>query len=67
VCAFVNSPLFCRAYMIEGARRPAFSLVPLLRSAGLPAPILRCDVGDAIFSADEAADTIMVETTVPRR
>ena len=39
--------------------KSAFNLVALLRSAGLPAPILRCDVGEVIFSADDAADTIM--------
>jgi CRP/FNR family transcriptional regulator, cyclic AMP receptor protein len=39
--------------------RPAFNLVTLLSSAGIAAPILRCDAEQMIFSAGDAADSIM--------
>jgi CRP/FNR family transcriptional regulator, cyclic AMP receptor protein len=38
---------------------PAFNLVALLSSAGMPAPILRCDAGQTIYSAGDEADSIM--------
>jgi CRP/FNR family transcriptional regulator, cyclic AMP receptor protein len=39
--------------------RPAFNLVALVRSTGLQPSIRRCDVGRLIFSAGDAADSIM--------
>lgn len=38
---------------------PAFNLVALLRSTGLQPSIRRCDVGQLIFSAGDAAASIM--------
>lgn len=38
---------------------PAFNLLALLRSAGFEPSILRCDVRRVIFSAADAADSIM--------
>jgi CRP-like cAMP-binding protein len=38
---------------------PSFNLLALLRSAGLETSILRCDTGRVIFSAGDAADSVM--------
>ena len=50
-------------YIIEErmkiAAQPAFNLLALLRSAGLEPTILRCDVRQTIFSAGDAADSIV--------
>jgi CRP/FNR family transcriptional regulator, cyclic AMP receptor protein len=39
--------------------RPGFNLVAVLNSAGIAATILRCEAGRMIFSAGDAADSIM--------
>jgi CRP/FNR family transcriptional regulator, cyclic AMP receptor protein len=40
-------------------KAPALDLVAALSSARMAAPILRCDAGQTIFSAGDAADSIM--------
>jgi CRP/FNR family cyclic AMP-dependent transcriptional regulator len=39
--------------------RPSFNLVALLSSGGIATTILRCDAGQLIYSAGDAADSIM--------
>jgi CRP/FNR family transcriptional regulator, cyclic AMP receptor protein len=39
--------------------RPSFNLVALLSSGGIATTILRCDAGQMIYSAGDAADSIM--------
>ena len=43
--------------------KPALNLVALLRSAGFEPSILCCDASEVIFSADEAANSIMYVVT----